>query len=138
MKIILFLFFIGMSNPLFAQGEKLLNGKIIVKDAKLSGVTILNLSNEKETQSDSLGNFKILAKVDDLLIFYAPHLDKMLKALSLGELNDIYVRVGFGKVAPQDLIQIVAPEKSGNREVESFLLATTCITGPNAPKWMSR
>lgn len=81
MKKILFLFLIGSANLTFAQSEKLLNGKIIVADAKASEVIILNLTTEKETHTDSLGNFKITAKLDDLLIFYAPHLDKMRKLI---------------------------------------------------------
>lgn len=81
MKIIFFLFLFFLYSFSFAQEEKLISGKIVVVDAKVSGVTILNLTNEKETITDSLGNFKILVKKDDLLIFFAPHLDKMRKLI---------------------------------------------------------
>ena len=81
MRRILFLLLLTTSNLAFAQGEKLLSGKITVADAKASGVTVLNLNTEKETQTDSLGNFKIMAQLEDLLIFYASHLDKMRKLI---------------------------------------------------------
>lgn len=81
MQRILFLLLLATSNLAFAQGEKLLSGKITVADAKVSGVTVLNLNTEKEAQTDSLGNFKIMAQLEDLLIFYAPHLDKMRKLI---------------------------------------------------------
>lgn len=53
-------------------------------------------------------------------------LDKILKELSLGELNDIYVKVAFGKVSPLRVIEIVAPEKlkaetKPSEEPDSFL-----------------
>lgn len=81
MKNILFLFLFGISHLAFAQGEKLVAGKIIVVDAKVSNILVLNMTTEKETHTDSLGRFEILAKVDDLLVFYAPHLDKMRKLI---------------------------------------------------------
>ncbi|RZK10507.1 MAG: hypothetical protein EOO46_10495 [Flavobacterium sp.] len=81
MKTNLFLLLFLVTNLAAAQGEKLISGKIIVADAKVSDVLIINLTTEKETHSDSLGNFKIIAKLDDLLVFYAPHLDKMRKLI---------------------------------------------------------
>ena len=81
MKTTLFLLLFLIKNLAVAQSEKLISGKIFVVDAKVSDVLIINLTTEKETHSDSLGNFKILAKLDDLLVFYAPHLDKMRKLI---------------------------------------------------------
>lgn len=81
MKNILFLFLFGICNLVFAQDEKLVAGKIIVADAKVSNILVLNMTTEKETHTDSLGHFKIMAKVDDLLVFYASHLDKMRKLI---------------------------------------------------------
>lgn len=62
-----------------AQGqvinEKLLTGKIIANAKPAAGVQVLNIVNEKETVSDSLGVFNIKAKPDDLLVFTAPNLE---------------------------------------------------------------
>jgi hypothetical protein len=62
-----------------AQGqvvnEKILTGKIVVNAKPTAGVHVLNMVNEKETVSDSLGIFNIMAKPDDLLVFTAPNLE---------------------------------------------------------------
>ena len=84
----IFLFFIAQF--VFSQNEKLLNGKIVVKDATPQGVHIINLMNEKETLSDSKGAFSIEAKPDDLLVFSANHLDYMRKII---ETSDYYSAV---------------------------------------------
>ncbi len=56
-------------------GEKILHGKIIVESGNPAGVAIINLVNEKSTVSDSDGNFSILAKADDLLVFSSLNLE---------------------------------------------------------------
>ena len=57
------------------NGEKLLHGKIIVESGQVAGVTIINLVNEKSTFSDNNGEFFILAKADDLLVFTSVNLE---------------------------------------------------------------
>lgn len=80
MKIKIFiLLFLCFGQWASAQTEKLVNGKIIVKDATPEGVRVINLSNEKEVLTDRTGAFSILAKADDLLVFSAVHLDYMRK-----------------------------------------------------------
>lgn len=74
------LFFLFLLPQLaFPQQEKSISGKIIVKDAKVSDIHIINLSNDKETLTDNKGEFSILVKPDDLLVFSAEHLDYMRK-----------------------------------------------------------
>jgi hypothetical protein len=70
-----------ISQCIFSQGEKLIAGKIVVKDAAAAGVIVLNLVNEKETRSDSNGEFSIMAKPDDVLVFSAIHLDGQRKII---------------------------------------------------------
>lgn len=79
----IFLFFV--SQFVFSQSEKLLYGKISIKDATPQGVHIINLMNEKETVSDSQGAFSIEAKPDDLLVFSANHLDYMRKIIEISD-----------------------------------------------------
>lgn len=71
------LFFISVFA--FSQKPKLIQGKITVKDAKLSGVRVVNLMTEKESFTDEEGYFEILAQPDDLLVFSAEFLDYMRK-----------------------------------------------------------
>lgn len=77
MKKILSLFLLFVCQISFGQtvGEKLLHGKIIVASDNVEGVTIVNLVNEKSAVSDNYGNFYILAKADDLLVFSSVNLE---------------------------------------------------------------
>jgi hypothetical protein len=65
------------SQMTFGQSfdEKLIHGKIMVESRAIAGVTIINLVNEKSTISDSNGEFFILAKADDLLVFTSVNLE---------------------------------------------------------------
>ena len=76
------IFFVLLAQLTFAQEDKLLNGKIVVKDASQEGVHIINLVNEKEAISNSKGNFSIMAKPDDVLVFSAIQLDLMRRIIS--------------------------------------------------------
>ena len=73
----LILFLILLCQMTFCQtaGEKLIHGKIIVASGNVEGVNIVNLVNEKSTVSDSKGDFFILAKAEDLLIFSSVNLE---------------------------------------------------------------
>ena len=55
--------------------EKLLHGKIMVESGNVGGVTIINLVNEKTAISDGNGEFFILAKAEDLLVFSSVNLE---------------------------------------------------------------
>ena len=67
-KIIILTFFISYLN--FAQ-EKLIKGKIVADGNNVQGINLMNLVNEKSTITNSNGEFSILVKEDDLLIFSA-------------------------------------------------------------------
>ncbi|MDI1257160.1 MAG: hypothetical protein PSV16_13785 [Flavobacterium sp.] len=75
-------FFALLGQMAFAQEDKLLNGRIIVKNASPEGVHIINLVNEKEAISNSKGDFTIMAKSDDVLVFSAIQLDLMRRIIS--------------------------------------------------------
>ena len=68
-------------------GEKIIHGKIIVESHSISGVTIINLVNEKSTVSDSKGEFFILAKADDLLVFTSKNLEYHRKLIEEEDLK---------------------------------------------------
>jgi len=57
------------------QNEKLLHGIIAADDALLSGIEVVNLGNEKVTLTNSKGEFSILAKADDILVFSSKSLE---------------------------------------------------------------
>ncbi|MCI4441886.1 MAG: hypothetical protein JHC39_00120, partial [Lentimicrobium sp.] len=68
-------------------GEKLIHGKIISESGNVEGVTIINLVNEKSTASDSNGDFYILAKADDLLVFSSVNLEYYRRIIEENDLK---------------------------------------------------
>ena len=77
MKEFLLILLVVLSQISFGQiaGEKLLHVKIMVESGNVGGVTIINLVNEKTAISDGNGEFFILAKAEDLLVFSSVNLE---------------------------------------------------------------
>jgi len=75
-KWVVFLLFFGTFS-LWSQdrNERLLHGIIAADDAVLSEIEIINLGNEKVTVTNSKGEFSILAKADDILVFSSKSLE---------------------------------------------------------------
>lgn len=65
-KIVILTLFISCVT--FAQ-EKLLKGRIVADGNNVSGINLMNLVNEKSAITDENGEFLILAKEEDMLIF---------------------------------------------------------------------
>ena len=100
-------FLLFVTQFVFSQNEKLLDGNILVKDATPQGVHIINLMNEKETVSDSKGAFSILAKPDDLLVFSASHLDYMRKIVETSDYNSDQITVDMtSKINQLDEVEV--------------------------------
>jgi hypothetical protein len=57
------------------RNEKLLQGIIAADDALLSGIDVVNLGNEKVTLTNSKGEFSILVKANDVLVFSSKSLE---------------------------------------------------------------
>ena len=73
--VVLLLFFSTFSLWSQDRNEKLLQGIIAADDALLSGIDVVNLVNEKVTLTNSKGEFSILAKADDILVFSSKSLE---------------------------------------------------------------
>ena len=73
--------------------EKIIHGKIIIESHPISGVTIINLVNEKSTVSDSNGEFYILAKADDLLVFTSVNLEYHRKQIEEEDLKQDIITI---------------------------------------------
>ena len=76
-KITLPFFLIFFSTLGLSQTRKLIQGRIVVRDATPSAVLILNLNTDVEVRSNSEGLFSILAMPDDILLFSSKNLDFM-------------------------------------------------------------
>lgn len=73
--IVLLLFFGTFSLWSQDRNEKVLQGIIVADDALLSGIEVINLGNEKVTVTNSKGEFSILAKDDNILVFSSKSLE---------------------------------------------------------------
>jgi hypothetical protein len=54
-----------------SQTEKLLQGKVISNSAPLSKVEVINKTAQTSTRTNELGEFSILAKEQDSLLFFS-------------------------------------------------------------------
>lgn len=73
--VVLFLFLGTFSMWSQERSEKLLFGIIAADNALLSGIDVVNLGNEKVTLTNHKGEFSILAKADDILVFSSKFLE---------------------------------------------------------------
>jgi CarboxypepD_reg-like domain len=76
------LFFLLISQLLFAQNDTIIKGIVKAENVSVEGVHVVNLVNEKTTITNSKGEFSIEAKEDDLLVFSAIHLEYARKSIS--------------------------------------------------------
>lgn len=96
-----------ISVSVFSQEEKLIRGKITVKNSKLNGVRVVNLFNEKEVFTDAEGHFEILAKPDDLLVFSAEFLDYMRKIIEESDYSKGIIEIQMtSKALELDVVEI--------------------------------
>lgn len=103
LMLLLLLFFV----PAFSQKQKLIQGKIAVKNSKLNGIRVVNLVNEKETFTDGEGRFEILAKPEDLLVFSAEFLDYMRKIVEETDYNNGTISIEMtAKIEQLDVVEI--------------------------------
>jgi hypothetical protein len=145
--VVLLLFFGTFSLWSQDRNEKLLQGIIAADDALLSGIDIVNLGNEKVTVTNSKGEFSILAKADDILVFSSKSLE-MRRVLideddlksgtinvnmypKINELNEVIV-----KKSPIEGVSIIPGQKQYTPAERKLHTATSGIL--DAPiSWMS-
>jgi hypothetical protein len=66
---VVLLFFTTVCTWSQSSNEKILHGKIVADSASVVGIDVVNLGNEKVTVTNNKGEFSILAKADDILVF---------------------------------------------------------------------
>ena len=86
---ILLVFLFLLSQIVIAQtgNEKLIPGKIFADSAAVERIDVVNLVNEKSTITNRNGEFFILAKVGDVLVFSAMHLEFKRKLIEAEDLK---------------------------------------------------
>ncbi len=111
MNKLFFLLFICQLTFAQTAGEKILHGKIIVESRSTAGVTVINLINEKTTVSDSNGEFYILAKAEDLLVFSSVNLEYHRKIIEEEDLkSDILVIKMTAKITELKEVIVKQPD----------------------------
>ena len=106
--IISFIFF----QVTLAQTEKLVSGKIICSNNVVSNIAITNLVSEKSTISDGNGNFSILAKAEDMLVFSSVNYEYKRLFLEQEDINKNNIIINLVKKIEQlDEVFVAKPSK---------------------------
>lgn len=106
--LILSLFFIFQFG--FSQTEKPIKGKVTSDDFAIRGVEILNLWSKKTTITDTDGDFSILAKAKDTLMFIAKNYQykKVILEMHHNEKNKLLISLVR---KPEELEEVVVISK---------------------------
>lgn len=103
-KIFIITFFI--SYVALAQ-EKLIKGKVVADGNNVEGINLVNLVNEKSAVTDANGEFLILAKVDDMLVFSAVNMHYKRKSIEIEDLQkDVIIIELEPKINQLDVVEI--------------------------------
>ncbi|TPD65611.1 peptidase associated/transthyretin-like domain-containing protein [Flavobacterium microcysteis] len=90
------LFFFFSTAMLFSQTqEKLLQIKVMADGNYVGGINVVNLVNERSAVTDEKGEFFILAKEDDLLVFSAINFEYKRKIISSEDLVAPFLTVNM-------------------------------------------
>lgn len=102
-----------MTQIAFGQtdSEKLIHGKIFADSAAVERIDVVNLVNEKVTRTDKNGDFFILAKAGDVLVFSAINLDFKRKVIEEEDLkSDVVIIIMTPKI--EELNEVIVKNKS--------------------------
>ena len=145
--VVLFLFLGTFSMWSQDRNEKLLQGIIAADDALLSGIDVVNLGNEKVTVTNSKGEFSILAKADDILVFSSKSLEMRRVLIDEDDLKsgtiavNMYPKINeldevIVKKSPIEGVSIIPGQKQYTPAERKLRTATTGIL--DVPiNWMS-
>jgi hypothetical protein len=145
--VLLFLFLGTFSMWSQDRNEKLLQGIIATDDALLSGIDVVNLGNEKVTVTNSKGEFSILAKADDILVFSSKSLEMRRVLIDEDDLKsgtitvNMYPKINeldevIVKKSPIEGVSIIPGQKQYTPAERKLYTATTGILDVQI-NWMS-
>ena len=86
------LFFLLFSAVVFSQ-EKMIQGKITSDGNPVEGIDIVNLVNEKSAKSNANGEFQILAKAEDLLVFSSQRFEYKRRIIEQNDLKSTSIAI---------------------------------------------
>ncbi len=94
----------------FSQNDKLIHGTISCDGNAVQGIEILNLVSEKNTLSDANGDFYILAKAEDMLVFTSKNYEYKRKFLESSDIEKKTIKIVLVK-KPEELKEVVINQK---------------------------
>lgn len=83
----------------FAQNEKLLKGKITTGQIPVENVEVINISNQRTTITNAKGEFQIMAKANDPLIYSNSNYESIRKRVLQSEYNSGQILIGLIPIA---------------------------------------
>ena len=90
----------------FSQTEKTLKGKVFFENSTVPDVEIINANSKKMTVSDANGDFSIVVKAKDLLVFVSKKYELKSVLLEKGALDKAIFTV-FLSLKPEELKEVM-------------------------------
>lgn len=116
------LIFLLISCVSFSQTTKLIHGKVSYQDSYQKNVDVINYSTKKITQTNSVGEFEIEAKVNDVLVFMSENFTDQKYYIKTDDFEKGYVTIKLTeKPVPLDEVEI--------RQVKAIKLESTSYNG---------
>jgi len=97
-----------------SQTEKLLKGKVLTNNTALSKVEVINKTAKTSTRTNELGEFLILAKEQDSLLFFSKHYLFTRLKVTLKDLEKNYLIVEMNQKA-EELENVVVSRSVFNK-----------------------
>ncbi|QBZ97422.1 hypothetical protein GS03_00911 [Flavobacterium sangjuense] len=122
MSKIISILFLSLSIVCFSQDQKLIHGKVSYQDSYQKNVEVINFTTRKLTQTNTLGEFKIEAKVNDILIFMSDNFADQQYTLTAKdfEKNSLFIKL-IEKPVPLEEVVI--------RQIKAIKLESTSYNG---------
>lgn len=118
----MFLLLLLVTPVALSQSEKMIHGKILVSNATPKGVYVINVNNEKESLSNEHGEFSILAKLGDVIVFSSMHLEYARKVIDADNYNGQLMLIAMtSKVVELD--EVVVENYAGINAVSLGILS---------------
>ncbi|MDN3678137.1 hypothetical protein QWY90_12555 [Flavobacterium paronense] len=120
-KIISILFLL-LSCNCFSQNQKLIHGKVSYQDSYQINVDVINFDTKKITQTNSLGEFDIEAKINDVIVFMSENFADQKYTLTAEDFEKSYFLIKLiEKPIPLEEVEI--------RQIKAIKMEATSYNG---------
>lgn len=113
-----------ISTVTFAQTEKIIKGKVMAGKIPVENVEVINISNQRAAMTNAKGEFEILAKPNDPLIYNNSNYEGIRKRLLKADYDAGKVTVSIVPIAT-NLDEVVITKDDGTTGLEASKRFTT-------------